>query len=181
MQIDRSSLPEGDRKDIFDEPDFTYVFVFFAASSKYQSLIKYVVRLECFGDCFALKYYCSRCKHSLNKYSRVLNLFNSAETNRIMKTCASVIPWALKRHPEASFIFNGSRTYDRNNYIEGRAETQRYRIYREIVRRLFGENVFYISQHNDVSTCVFVNRKANPDVLAAEESIYKKFASIFVV
>lgn len=59
------------------------------------------------------------------------------------------------------------------------SETQRYRIYRELVRRLFGPGVFYISQHDDISACIFVNRLANPDYLAAEQRICRQFAMIF--
>ena len=44
-----------------------------------------------------------------------------------MEVAASIIPEILKIDPLASFAFNGSRTCDRKNYIEGIECTQRYR------------------------------------------------------
>lgn len=175
IQIDR-------KKEISDgDPELTHIYSFFASSSKYNCLFKYIVRAEKYDDCFAIKYYCSRCKHSDYKYSRVLNLFTAPETKRIMETSASVIPDILKRYPYSSFSFNGSRTFDRANYIEGPNKTQRYRIYIELVRRLFGEEVFYIAHYDNSSSCIFVNRRANPDVESAKERIFDMFADIYQI
>ena len=98
-----------------------------------------------------------------------------------MELCASVIPLLLKEHPTASFAFNGSRTYDRANYIEEPENTQRYRIYVELVRRLCGPDVFQISLYNQSSSCIFVNRRANADVAAAQQRIFDMFANIFLI
>ena len=175
IQIDRKrDTSNGD-------PAITHVYTFFAKSSKYNSLFKYIVRAEKYDDCFAIKYYCSRCKHSEYKYSRVLDLFSAVETKQIMKTCASVIPEILKQYPNASFAFNGSRTYDQANYVEGPHKTQRYRIYTELVRRLFGEKVFHITHFDDSSSCLFINRKVNPDIEAAIIRIYDMFADIYQI
>ena len=163
-----------------DDPELSYIYSFFAESKKYNSLFKYIVRAEKFQDCFAIKYYCTRIKHSEYKYSRVLNFFSAIETKRIMEAAASVIPIILKTYPSASFAFNGSRTYDRSDYIEGEYCTQRYRIYVELVRRLFGEEVFYITNFDNSSSCIFVNRSANTDVEAAKIRIYDMFANIFL-
>ncbi len=92
-----------------------------------------------------------------------------------------VIPHILNLHPMASFAFNGSRTHDKGGYIEGKNRTQRYRIYCELVRRLFGEQVFYISMHDEDSSCLFINRKANPDVYEAEKRLYGRFSLIFEI
>ena len=97
-----------------------------------------------------------------------------------MEVTASIIPEILKIDPLASFAFNGSRTCDRKNYIEGIECTQRYRIYIELVRRLFGDKVFYITNFDKTSACIFVNRKANADVEAATKRIFDMFADIFV-
>ncbi len=175
IQIDRKkSLSNGD-------PEITHIYSFFAESKKYNSLFKYIVRAEKYKDCFAIKYYCSRCKHSEYKYSRVLNLFSATETKRIMETSASVIPDILKRYPNCSFAFNGSRTFDRSEYIEVPRNTQRYRIYKELVRRLFGEEIFYIDHYVDSSSCIFVNRKANHDVNVAQKRIYNMFSEIYEI
>ena len=175
IQIDRKrEVPIG-------EPDITHIYSFFAKSSKYNSLFKYIVRAEKYNDCFAIKYYCSRCKHSDYKYSRVLNLFSAMETKHIMEASASVIPDILKRYPECSFAFNGSRTFDRANYIEGHHMTQRYRIYIELVRRLFGEEIFHIAHYDNSSSCIFVNRNANHDVISAQKRIFDMFSNIYQI
>lgn len=162
-------------------PELTHIYSFFAYSERYNSYFKYIVRAEKYQDCFAIKYYCSRVKHSEFKYSRVLNLFSAPEVKKIMVTVASVIPIILKKYPDASFAFNGSRTYDRNNYVEGMQNTQRYRIYIELVRRLFGENKFYITHYDESSACIFVNRLANADIIVASVRIFNMFSSIFYV
>ncbi len=151
IQIDRK------KESSTGDPELTHIYSFFAESEQYKCRFKYIVRAEKYSDCFAIKYYCSRCKHSEYKYSRVLDLFNAVETKSIMETCASVIPDILRRYPGASFAFNGSRTYDKADYIEGPYRTQRYRIYIELVRRLFGEEIFYIAYYDDSSSCIFVN------------------------
>lgn len=175
IQIDRKrDTSNGD-------PEITHIYSFFAESKKYNSLFKYIVRAEKYEDCFAIKYYCSRCKHSEYKYSRVLNLFSAMETKRIMETSASVIPDILNRYPNSSFAFNGSRTFDRSAYIEVPRNTQRYRIYKELVRRLFGEEIFYIDHYVDSSSCIFVNRIANEDVFEAQNRIYKMFSEIYEI
>lgn len=175
IQIDRKrDLSDGD-------PEFTHIYSFFAKSVKYKSLFKYIVRAEKYSDCFAIKFYCSRCKHSDYKYSRVLNLFSATETKHIMETCASVIPEILRRYPNASFAFNGSRTFDRAQFIEDPFKTQRYRIYIELVRRLFGEEIFYIAHFDDSSSCLFVNRWENPDVDKAKKRIFDMFADIYQI
>lgn len=175
VQIDRKG------SDISGNPELTHVYSFFALSKKHNSLFKYIIRVEKYEDCFAIKYYCTRNKHSEFKYSRVLNLFDAIETKRIMETCASVIPIILKSYPDASFVFNGSRTHDSGNYVESTSKTQRYRIYIELVRRLFGQEVFDIKYYDDSSSCIFVNRKANADTRAAARRIFIMFSEIYLI
>lgn len=171
MQTDRNRFTDG--------PELVHIYTFFAKSRKYGCLFKYIVRAEKYGDCFAIKYYCARNKHSEYKYSRVLDFFSPAEAKKVMEVCASVIPALVAEYPGASFAFNGSRTYDRADYVEGVQNTQRYRIYSEIVRRLFGEESFYISCYDHSSACIFVNRAANSDTEAAQRRIYYMFAGIY--
>ncbi len=175
IQIDRKrGISNGD-------PELTHIYSFFAKSNKYRSLFKYIIRAEKYDDCFAIKFYCARCKHSEYKYSRVLNLFSAIETKRIMETCASVIPNLLIQYPDCSFAFNGSRTYDKANYVEGPQKTQRYRIYIELVRRLFGEEMFNIINFDESSSCLFINRHSNNDVDAARTRIFDMFANIYQI
>ena len=164
-----------------NDPEITCIYSFFAKSDKHKCLFKYIIRTELYGDCFAIKYYCTRNKHSEHKYSQVLNFFSPIESKRVMEICASVIPIVLEKYPHASFAFNGSRTYDRADYIEGPRRTQRYRIYIELVRRLFGEKIFDISLYDNSSACLFVNRAANPNIGAARTRIYNMFANIYEI
>ena len=165
--------------DISEGYRFCYIFSFWAYSTKYNAPFKYIVRAEAHEDCFAIKYYCSVNKHSKNKYYRILNLFSASETKQIMQVCASVIPLILKWHPNASFAFMGSQTFDKNEFIENRINTQRFRIYRELVRRLFGDEIFYICEYIELSSCIFINRKANPNIQLAQNRIYNIFTSIY--
>ncbi|MDE6650412.1 MAG: hypothetical protein K2K45_10835 [Muribaculaceae bacterium] len=98
-----------------------------------------------------------------------------------METCASVIPNLLIQYPDCSFAFNGSRTYDKANYVEGPQKTQRYRIYIELVRRLFGEEMFNIINFDESSSCLFINRHSNNDVDAAKTRIFDMFANIYQI
>lgn len=98
-----------------------------------------------------------------------------------MELCASVIPLTLEKHPLASFAFNGSRTFDQANYIEGPHRTQRYRIYIELVRRLFGDEIFNIHHYDSASSCIFINRKSNQSPTDAQSRIYKMFADIYEI
>lgn len=179
IQSEVPSRKSRSQKLINDDAELTYIYSFFAYSRKYACAFKYIIRAELYSDCFAMKYYCTRCKHSDHKYSRVLDLFSASETKRIMETCAAIIPRILKKHPTASFAFMGSRTRDKNNYIESPDKTQRYRIYCELTRRLFGEEVFYISMFDGISGCIFVNRSANPDILAGKDRIFRMFSTLF--
>lgn len=175
IQTDRRSASA------FGTPNQVHIYSFFAESSKYNCVFKYIIRVEKFQDTYAIKYYCTRNKHSEYKYSRVLNFFSCTEVKKIMEIAASVIPLILAADHKASFVFNGSRTCDEYDYIEGPRCTQRFRIYMEIVRRLFGEEVFYITYFNDSSSCIFVNRSANPDINKAKIRIYNMFANIFEI
>lgn len=168
-------------KEISGNPELTHIFSFFAYSKKYKCFFKYIIRAEKYQDCFAIKYYCARSKHSDYKYSRVLNLFSATETKRIMETCASVIPIILNIYPDVSFVFNGSRTQDLGNYVENPFRTQRYRIYIELVRRLFGNEVFDIRYFDDSSSCIFVNRRNNPDTQTAARRIFNTFSEIYQI
>lgn len=159
--------------------EYCYVYKFFAWSCKYKCAFKYIIRAEAHDDCFAIKYYCVRNKHSEYKYSRVLNFFSPIEVKRIMEVCASVIPIILKIHPNASFCFLGSQSMDESGRIEGRSNTQRYRIYCELVRRIFGDKLFYITLHNEVSGCVFVNKRFNSNYADSEKRIVAYLSEIY--
>ena len=54
-------------------------------------------------------------------------------------TCASIVPLILQKFPLASFVINGAQSLDlESNKIEGRANDQRFRLYKNMATQLFG-------------------------------------------
>lgn len=159
--------------------DFCYVYKFFAKSKKYNSIFKYIIRAEAHKDCFAVKFYCSRQKHSEDKYSKILNVFNSRETFQIFYCVASVIPQILIKHPGSSFCFMGSRTFDVHGKVEDKENNQRYRVYKEISRNLFGNEILEFKTSDKMSSGFFINKLSNSNILEAEKRIVDYFYSIY--
>lgn len=159
--------------------DYCLIYKFFAYSKRYQLYFKYIIRAEAYKDCFAIKFYCARQKHSENKYSLILNAFNANELFHILYCVASVIPRLLITHPGSSFCFMGARTFDLRGKVEDKENNQRYRIYSEIAKNLFGEEVLEFRTSDNLSSCLFINKLQNQDILAAEKRIIDYFYSIF--
>ena len=66
-------------------------------------------------------------------------MHNYTETLRIFMTCASIVPLILQKFPLASFVINGAQSLDlESNKIEGRANNQRFRLYKNMATQLFG-------------------------------------------
>ena len=58
-------------------------------------------------------------------------------------TCASIVPLILQKFPLASFVINGAQSLDlESNKIEGRANNQRFRLYKNMATQLFGKERF---------------------------------------
>lgn len=73
-------------------------------------------------------------------------MHNYTETLRIFMTCASIVPLILQEFPLASFVINGAQSLDlESNKIEGRANNQRFRLYKNMATQLFGKNVLNIT------------------------------------
>lgn len=158
--------------------EICYIFKFFAYSKKLNSKFKYIIRAEAYNDCFAIKFYCARAKHSNFSYSRILNIFSPPEVKNILITTASVIPFLLKINPNASFCFMGSQTRDKLGFIEDRNSTQRFRIYINLIKHIFGDSVFFIKTYPLISSCLFINRNNN-DLMEAEKRIIDNLSSIY--
>ena len=70
-------------------------------------------------------------------------MHNYTETLRIFMTCASIVPLILQKFPLASFVINGAQSLDlESNKIEGRANNQRFRLYKNMATQLFGKERF---------------------------------------
>lgn len=158
---------------------YCLVYKFFAYSKKYNTKFKYIIRAEAHKDCFAIKFYCSRAKYSLDKYSKILNVFSASEVKKILSCVSQVIPIILKINPLASFCFMGAQTIDRNGRKEKIENTQRFRIYKEIIKRLFGDNIFEIITFKKSSSVLFINKNAYSDLTEAKKLILDNLYSIY--
>ena len=159
--------------------DYCYIYKFFAYSKLYNSYFKYIIRAEAYKDCFAIKFYCARQKHSEEKYSKILNAFNARETFQIFYCVALIIPQLLILHPGSSFCFMGARTLDKKGKIENKENNQRYRVYSEISRNLFGKNIFELRMSDNLSSGFFINKLSNKNIEEAEKHLVNYFYNIF--
>ena len=125
-----------------DAFDFAYIYKFYSNRKDICQRLKYIVRVEVTNDIFAIKFYAARDKKLDNKYNRILKMHNYTETLRIFMTCASIVPLILQKFPLASFVINGAQSLDlESNKIEGRANDQRFRLYKNMATQLFGKDI----------------------------------------
>ena len=111
-----------------DAFDFAYIYKFYSNRKDICQRLKYIVRVEVTNDI---------------KYNRILKMHNYTETLRIFMTCASIVPLILQKFPLASFVINGAQSLDlESNKIEGRANDQRFRLYKNMATQLFGKERF---------------------------------------
>nr|WP_315423429.1 hypothetical protein [uncultured Pedobacter sp.] len=96
-----------------------------------------------------------------------------------MITCLNVIPLILQDYPEASFGFIGSRTIDTaSKTVEDYHNTQRFRIYRELVEQKIGYHTFEHFTYEQVSGYLLINRSAD-NINAKERLIVKMFGDTY--
>lgn len=125
---------------------------------------------------FAIKFYAKRHRKSDFKYSKIIN---RGDLSNILVTNASLIPQLLENYPGCSFGFIGSRTFDKKSgKVEQYQFTQRYRIYKEFVRQLIGDETFVHYQYNEFSAYLLINRK-HKDIVKAERAIAKMFTETY--
>ena len=147
---------------------FTNIYTFFSSKTK----LKYVIRAEYHSeDVFVVKFYCKAHRKSNHKYSKITN---RGDVLNILVTNAKVIPDLLKKYPEASFGFTGSRSIDfRSNTIEGYQKNQRYRVYCNIVQTLIGSVTFTHFAYENISGYMLINNKH--DIAAKKKYLEKMF------
>lgn len=164
--------------DVFD---FCRVYKFFTQASPTCQKLKYIIRAEAHDKVFAIKFYAARDRKLDNKYNRILGVHSYRNTLRIMITCASLIPELMKDFPDYSYIVNGARTIDINNKIEDEAETQRFRIYRNIAAQIIGTTYFEHYQFKEISSYLLVNKKYNINVEDQKDRIKEMFLSRYEI
>lgn len=134
---------------------FTLIYKFRSPVTGYA----YILRAEYHQEhVFAIKFYAQQDSHSDYKYSRIIN---KGDVYNILITCLSCIKLILKEYPDASFGFIGARSID---FISGRAEgyenTQRFRVYSNIVESTIGGQTFEHFLYEPVSGYLLINKAA---------------------
>ncbi len=130
----------------------TFIYKFFSPRTR----LIYIVRVECLREnLFALKFYCKKDRKSDRKYQK---LTNRGDVSAILKTCLSVLPEMLQQFPESSFCFIASRSLDQYNHLrEAMAANQRFRVYREFINQMVGEERFTHVVNEAVSGYLLLN------------------------
>ena len=79
----------------------------------------------------------------------------------------------------SSFCFMGASTLDKKGKIENKENNQRYRVYSEISRNLFGKDIFELRMSDNLSSGFFINKLSNKNIEKAEKRLVKYFYNIF--
>lgn len=134
---------------------FTLIFKFNSPVTKYH----YIVRAEYHEeDFFALKFYCKKDRRSDYKYSKIVN---KGDVFNILITCLKAVPFILQDYPTASFGFVGARSIDKaSKRFEPYSNTQRYKVYSQLVKTKVGQVTFKHIKYDDISGYLLINRNA---------------------
>lgn len=163
-----------------DAFDFAYIYKFYSNRKDICQRLKYIVRVEVTNDIFAIKFYAARDKKLDNKYNRILKMHNYTETLRIFMTCASIVPLILQEFPLASFVINGAQSLDlESNKIEGRANNQRFRLYKNMATQLFGKKCFEHYEFIEISSYLMVNKKECSDIERKKDRIKETLLNLY--
>lgn len=152
---------------------FTLVYKFFSPVTRYF----YILRADYHeGDVFAIKFYCKKDRHSLFKYSKIVN---RGDLGNIIITCFKVVPLLLKSYPSASFGFAAARSIDeKTKKVEFYTKNQRFEIYRYISPLKFGMITFAHFEYEAISSYILVNRSC-PDIDAKEREIVNMLSDTY--
>ena len=152
---------------------FTLVFKFYSPVTGYW----YVLRADYHEkDVFAIKFYCKKDRHSIYKYSKIVN---KGDLGNILITCLKVIPLLLKHYPTASFVFAASRSIDfKSKKAESYVYNQRFRVYKYIVAQKIGGETFAHFTFDEVSSYLLVNRNVG-DIMEAKDCMVKMFVDTY--
>ena len=152
---------------------FTLIFKFYSPVTRYA----YVLRAEYHQEqVFALKFYAQKDSKSDYKYSRIIN---RGDVFNILITCLQSVQIILRDYPGASFGFIGARTIDPvSNRAEGYENTQRFRVYSQIVEDTIGYQTFEHFTYENVSGYLLVNRDVE-NIEDKERLIKQMFISTY--
>ena len=150
---------------------YTKIYKFYSPKTHYF----YIVRAEYHElDVYAIKFYCKRFRHSDLKYSKIVN---KGDIGNIIITCLKVIPTLLQEQPTVSFAFVGARTLDtKSSKVESYIKTQRFRVYKYIVAKNIGTQIFTHYTNEEVSSYLLINNQVkNTSVKKKEiENMFKE-------
>lgn len=168
--IQKASPMEGDAF------DFALIYKFFTDRTELSQGLKYILRVEVFEDVFAVKFYAARDRKLDNKYNRLLKIHNYRSLVRLFYTCASLVSKLHYEYPSVSFAINGAESHDlASGKVEDMESNQRFRIYRNVALKLFGDKVFQHYELPEASSYVMVNRSGCDDVDCKYEYIKRIF------
>lgn len=152
---------------------FTLIYKFNSPITRYA----YILRAEYHSEgVFALKFYAQKDSKSDYKYSHIVN---KGDVFNILITCLRSVQLILKDYPDASFGFIGARTIDPiSNRAEDFENTQRFRVYSQIVEATIGDQTFDHFIYESVSGYLLVNRNAG-DIDNKEQLIRQMFTRTY--
>jgi hypothetical protein len=142
---------------------------------------RYVVRIERYqGNIYAIKYYANCHSACKNKYGLLLN---DEQPAPIIRTCINIMLAIFAANPQASFGFVGSHSVNKIKkgtvILEGKENTQRFRVYQTLMFNFFGTETFEHSQSIEHSAYLLINR-ANHPVEAFRASAEKMFREQYI-
>lgn len=172
IQIDHS--PKA--TDLFEE---CFIFKFFTDEQTKGGKTRYIARAEVYGECIAVKFYPQSTDED-HRYSISTNRFTTKGALRVIITCASLIPYMMELYPNASFVIKASEGIDlQTNMEEPESNNQRFRIYRNVLMSVIGNDSFQHYEYPNVSIYFLINRKDCNDLDEKRDRIKKEMIDRF--
>lgn len=125
----------------------------------------YLVEVEVYSfNIYIIKYYLKKNKSNPLKFNL---LTNERKCSRIIYTCINILYIIYQKNPFASFGFIGAYTVIKEiNYVEPKATTKRFRVYRDAIIRLFGIQTFsHFQDHEHSAYLMISNQNKNVDLI----------------
>ena len=115
---------------------------------------------------FVVKYYISDYERSKNKYNIVFKEKN-VSPSKIFRTVFEIMVTILSKNENCNFGFIGAEKII-GNKIEGKENTQRFKIYKYLCNNLIGESVFTHYESEKQSAYLLLNNKNQTDKLLVQ-------------
>lgn len=121
---------------------------------------RYIALVENYrNNIYIIKYYADCHSKSKNKYSFV---YNDEYAPAIIRTCVNIMLVCYGDNQMASFGFIGAHSIDKGGKkgsVESKINTQRFRIYQQVMFTFFGKKTFAHSRIKQYSAYLMINRK----------------------